>query len=222
MKISYVILPLAAVILNLSACYLYKYIPEYQDKEDTPKKISRRLFFSYAAVTLVLSLVLTAFYLMIYQENPIMQNIKTLTVMSFLYPAAYYDYRFLKIPNHIIRYAMIIRLLELIPEAVMYKRGIFTMLADEMITAAVIFLICMVCNLLIKNAVGMGDIKLMIVMGIFLGSARLITAVLVSLIVAFFLAIFLLAANKKGKKDVIPFAPSVLAGTYFAALLMGI
>jgi prepilin signal peptidase PulO-like enzyme (type II secretory pathway) len=63
---------------------------------------------------------------------------------------------------------------------------------------------------------GFGDVKLAILMGLFLG----VRNVLVALFAAFFLgaviSIVLMALRKKGLKSEIPFGPFLIAGTFIA------
>ena len=95
-------------------------------------------------------------------------------------------------------------------------------LFSEALGAVGIFVVCMFFLLMMKNSIGMGDIKLFMVMGLYLGLYSMIDAIMSSLVLAFICAVVLLLTRKKGKKDSLPFAPAVLAGTYLSVFLTGI
>lgn len=244
MKLAYVITFLAAAGFTAAGSCFYRLIPEYEaekkeekkleskengkaeeEKGEVPEKTSAAdagQVKKYSIISIVLSVIASLFYIFLYKQNDAMQTVKTLTLLAVLFPVAYFDYIFYKIPNKILKYAVIVRAAELIPEALIYKKEMAGVLIDMGITLAVLFLICMVCNLIIRGAMGMGDVKLLLVMGLYLGSAKFILAILVVLILAFFAAIYFVASGKKTKKDIMPFAPYILAGTYLAVILLGI
>lgn len=244
MKLAYVITFLAAAGFTAAGSCFYRLIPEYEAEKKEEKKIESEeageaeeekgevsektsatdagQVKKYSIISIVLSVIASLFYIFLYKQNDVMQTVKTLTLLAVLFPVAYFDYIFYKIPNKILKYAVIVRAAELIPEALIYRKEMAGVLIDMGITLAVLFLICMVCNLIIRGAMGMGDVKLLLVMGLYLGSAKFILAILVVLVLAFFAAIYFVASGKKTKKDIMPFAPYILAGTYLAVILLGI
>lgn len=244
MKLAYVITFLAAAGFTAAGSCFYRLIPEYEaekkeekkieseeageaeeEKGEVPEKTSAAdagQVKKYSIISIVLSVIASLFYIFLYKQNDAMQTVKTLTLLAVLFPVAYFDYIFYKIPNKILKYAVIVRAAELIPETLIYRKEMAGVLIDMGITLAVLFLICMVCNLIIRGAMGMGDVKLLLVMGLYLGSAKFILAILVVLVLAFFAAIYFVASGKKTKKDIMPFAPYILAGTYLAVILLGI
>lgn len=244
MKLAYVITFLAAAGFTAAGSCFYRLIPEYEAEKKEEKKIESEeageaeeekgevsektsatdagQVKKYSIISIVLSVIASLFYIFLYKQNDVMQTVKTLTLLEVLFPVAYFDYIFYKIPNKILKYAVIVRAAELIPETLIYRKEMAGVLIDMGITLAVLFLICMVCNLIIRGAMGMGDVKLLLVMGLYLGSAKFILAILVVLLLAFFAAIYFVASGKKTKKDIMPFAPYILAGTYLAVILLGI
>ena len=244
MKLAYVITFLAAAGFTAAGSCFYRLIPEYEAETKEEKKIESEeageaeeekgevsektsatdagQVKKYSIISIVLSVIASLFYIFLYKQNDVMQTVKTLTLLAVLFPVAYFDYIFYKIPNKILKYAVIVRAAELIPETLIYRKEMAGVLIDMGITLAVLFLICMVCNLIIRGAMGMGDVKLLLVMGLYLGSAKFILAILVVLLLAFFAAIYFVASGKKTKKDIMPFAPYILAGTYLAVILLGI
>lgn len=222
---------LASITITVLGSWFYTDIPKYQKQEregeSENQNIEKELIIykkpkKYIIVSITCNVIISFMYIFLYKQNLLINNIKTLTVLAILWPIAYYDYKFLKIPNHIIKYAVLIRALEAVPEIIIYKQVFLTLLLDTLITTVILFIVCFICNFISKSAIGMGDIKMLLVLGLFLGGGRTFTAMMLSLMAAFFSALYLLISGKKGKKDIIPFAPSVLAGTFLAAFVIGI
>lgn len=74
------------------------------------------------------------------------------------------------------------------------------------------------CHMISRKGIGAGDVKLMAVVGFYMGD-RIWDAAVISLILAAVWSIGLLLRKRKGWKQEIPFAPFVLAGTASAILL---
>ena len=94
-------------------------------------------------------------------------------------------------------------------------------LLSEIIAAAALFIAAVLCTLCIKNSIGYGDIKLFIVMGLLLGLTGIWSAIFLSLIVSFVVSVYFLITKKKGRKDLIPFGPALVIGTYLSVCLSG-
>ena len=94
-------------------------------------------------------------------------------------------------------------------------------LLSEVIAAGAIFLATVLCKICIKNSIGAGDIKLFLVMGLFLSLDGIWAAMLFSLVVCFFQVIFLLATKRKTRKDSIAFGPAVTIGTLLSIFMTG-
>ena len=69
-----------------------------------------------------------------------------------------------------------------------------------------------------KEALGFGDIKLGLVLGSFLGTELSLLALFLSFIFAAFMSIILLLAKEVGEDHMIPFGPSIAAGTLLTIL----
>lgn len=151
----------------------------------------------------------------------IIQNIKLLCLILIMFPIAAIDMRYQKIPNKVIIVAFIIRCIIYIPEFVVSASYGFAVLKDNMIGALIIGGFFLVLLLVFKNSIGMGDIKLFAIIGLYQGLWGAINSVFFSLVVSFVVSIFLLATRKKGRKDTISFGPSILIGTVIAICLAG-
>ena len=69
-----------------------------------------------------------------------------------------------------------------------------------------------------KEGMGGGDIKLVFVIGLFLGLKNFVQVFIVSFFVAAVVSVFLLISRIKNRKDYIPFGPFLCIGTYVTML----
>ena len=147
---------------------------------------------------------------------------RRLCVIAILWPAAVFDHREFRIPNGILLIGLILWAVILLPEMILAWDNVPGELLSGAIAAAGILVIGFLFLLLAKGSLGMGDLKLLALMGLFLGIEGLIYSLLYSLLIAFFAAVFLLITKKKKKKDHIPFAPYILLGTIACFILSGV
>lgn len=80
----------------------------------------------------------------------------------------------------------------------------------------------LLCKLVSPRAVGFGDVKLLIILGIYTGIDLAVEILIYTFAVMFIIAVALLALKKANRKTVLPFAPFLLAGTILTFLLIGI
>lgn len=223
MKASVVITLVCTIFLNIFSIYLISYQKEYEKKEEQGEKyVYKKKTKIYAGILFLLNFMLGIVLSFVYTSNSWMLNVKLLALISMLWPIGYIDYKYMKIPNKILLTGLYLRVACFIPEIIVYKKNIIKILFSEFLAAVVIFLICMLLNFIMKNAVGMGDIKLLILMALYIGDGGIIPAVIFSLVISFFVSVYFLVTGKKGRKDIIPFAPAVLTGTYLSIFLLGI
>lgn len=148
-------------------------------------------------------------------------QMKLLCLILIILPAAAVDYKIQKIPNQFILMAFILRCFFYIPECLLSSQSVILILKDNLLGAVVIGAFFLLLALVFKNSIGMGDIKLFAIMGLFQGLWGVVNSVFFSLLVSFFLSLFLLISKKKGRKDTIPFGPSIFLGTVIAIGLAG-
>jgi leader peptidase (prepilin peptidase)/N-methyltransferase len=85
-----------------------------------------------------------------------------------------------------------------------------------------LFLIAIIGLLIYKTeAMGLGDVKLFVPIGIFLGWRMVIVAFILSAIIASLMSIALMIFKGKGLRETIPFGPGIVLGT-FTTILFGI
>lgn len=69
-----------------------------------------------------------------------------------------------------------------------------------------------------QEGMGMGDVKFMAVLGLWLGIKLILLTITLSFLLGGFGGMLLLALKIKGRKDVIPFGPSIAAAAWIALL----
>ncbi len=83
-----------------------------------------------------------------------------------------------------------------------------------------LFLVALVGMLVYKTdeAMGMGDVKIFAPIGIFLGWRMTLLALLVSVVLGGVISLILILANKRNRKDAIPFGPFIVTATFVVML----
>ncbi|MFQ9516011.1 MAG: prepilin peptidase [Eubacterium sp.] len=175
----------------------------------------------YLSVMIVSCMAISGLLIIIYKDNSIIFNIKRIILICLLWIAAYYDYKYMRIPNRLILIGVVWRIIIFIFELVFERNNLFTTVKSEILAAGILVVASIICMIIIKNSIGMGDVKLFTIMGLFQGINGITYSVFLSLLVSFFVALFLLAKKKKGRKDAIPFAPCILVGTMISVFLIG-
>ena len=73
--------------------------------------------------------------------------------------------------------------------------------------------------LIMKNSIGMGDVKLLFIIALFSDFLFVFNALFYALVVAFIVSVVLLLTKKIKAKGTIAFAPFLLVGVYLAVIL---
>ena len=179
----------------------------------------RRMIF---LVIMITSLIGVAVALeLVYSSNTLVDNIKLIFLLSVLFVAANVDARQQIIPNALVLFGLVSRVVFWIIEIFVDYERFWTLFKDNLLACLIAVFFFVVGVLLIKSGIGIGDIKLMLVMCLFQGFYGVISSLFFSLFVAFVYAIFLLLLKRKGKKDSVAFAPSILVGTMASIIMTG-
>lgn len=179
----------------------------------------RELLF-VAEMTVILLGVWAALH-MLYPDNFWLVNMRLLFVASVLWPVALRDLQEHIIPNKIVAAGCVFWLFTIAIQLFVSTETVFTSFLNSVIAAAGIFGVCLLCMLIAKGSVGMGDAKLLFMMGLLQGINGLFSAVFFSLIVSFVEACVLLITKKRTRKDGMSFGPAVLVGTTISIVLAG-
>ncbi len=178
-----------------------------------------RQIVSFFLIPISLTVVMLMLYL--FYQSGIVFVLKRICLVAILWPIAISDYQEFRIPNKLILCGIICRVLILFPELVLEGELILAQLINEGIAAIGAAIICLACMVLSRGSLGMGDLKLMFMMGLLLGVEGILYSMFVSIFFSFIVAVILLLTRKKGRKDSIPFAPFILAGTIVSLILSG-
>lgn len=222
MTIENIILLISVIIINLVVFYLLTKDKGLNEiKDDGKTVVSKKFILIYSAIFIIINIAIAIFFMFMYSSNSVLFSLKRFFVLSLLWPVALIDFKTYRIPNVFILAGLSFRAILIIPELIFERTYIVGNIITELIATVAITLAAFLCSICMKNSIGYGDIKLFIVMGLLLGMNGIWGAVFMSLIVAFFVAVFVLVTRKKGRKDVVPFAPAIMIGTYISVILTG-
>lgn len=202
--IKYGVLPLALLM-----SYIQYYFIKRTDKFPKAEKKAENLYLKALPVVMLL----TAIYMIVfYKSGKLFLFWKEMAFLSILWVVAYVDYKCQLIFNEYLLMALGIRGLFLIVELFASPELAIAQLLTELIGVLCLLGFGFVMRFLSRKGMGMGDIKLLAIMPLFLGTLNAFQAVLYSMIIIFVQACVCLITHKKGRKDALPFAPAILGG----------
>ena len=113
---------LALVLTGIDFLYL-----SYATKEDDPEKqsASKKRLIIFCVLILAVLAGLGTELLLVFPQNPLIQNIRLMILLACLFSAAYIDAQKQIIPNKLVAAALVIRILLYIPELIVLKNGQF-------------------------------------------------------------------------------------------------
>lgn len=212
-------------LLLISASFLYLTHQDFAG-EKFPDKISNaakknKKVIAYLVCAFVVMIGFSVALFFIYKTNTLVANMKVITLLAILVTVTIPDIKEHIIPNKVILVGVVLRVCFAVAELITLGSGYFAILKGDLISLALVAVLFLLGVLVIKNGIGMGDIKLIMVMGLFQGITGVISSLFFSLLVSFFAAIAMLIMKKKNRKDAMAFAPSVLVGTAVSMFLTG-
>ena len=98
------------------------------------------------------------------------------------------------------------------------RPGIVPDIEHAAIGCAIGLMLFLLIVILSRGGMGLGDVKMAALMGIILGYPNVLVAIFLAIVAGGIIAIVLLAAHKKGRKQGIPFGPFLALGTMLALL----
>ena len=218
MKISScVLINIITILVNILNLYLFRYEhSKDEEKENVEHSVNKAFVVAMFMMNILLANLITYIY-----DGSVVINVKLMILVSMMWPIAYIDFKKKKIPNDILKIMLIARAIILVPELILLG-NVAHRLFSMLIATVAVLVECILCCLIVKGAIGMGDVKLFGVMALYLGLEGIWTAIFCALVVSFFIAVFSLITKKVKRKDNIPFAPAILIGTYLSIFLTGI
>lgn len=209
---------LGIILTVLSMILLYKQWTKLsQDNIKMPKWMK-----IYSIIILLSLIAIILIRQSVYEDTDVCDVARDMMIVSLLWVAAAIDKKFYKIPNGIIITGIVYWIAATIYDLFTQSEVCLGNVISELIAVSIIILVVGICLLLMKNSIGMGDLKLLLLVAAFFGLADMLTAVFLSLLVAFVASLVFLIRKTKTRQDVIPFAPFMLTGTMLAIILTGI
>ena len=182
---------------------------------------NRKGFLATASLLLtVLCAIAGTFMLLLYDDSPwIIWS--ALLLLPVLWACAYADREAMIIPNKILLIGLVMRLLLLGVMAILRPTDFLPELINSVVAGAGLLCLSLLCRFISRGAIGYGDIKLLALMGLYLGLARIWGCLLISMICGFCYSLFLLITKRATRKTEISFAPILLLGTFLSFILTG-
>jgi prepilin signal peptidase PulO-like enzyme (type II secretory pathway) len=135
-------------------------------------------------------------------------------VVMFLVFSAVFDLKYMILPDFSTVILVIIGLVLIGYELL---NGHVNLFLQNLITGIIVTLFFLFLHLITKGkGMGMGDVKLVFFIGLFLGWQKTIVTMYVAFIAGAIVGIFLMAFKKLGRKAEIPFGPFLIFGTFFS------
>lgn len=208
------------LLIYFSLLMLYRYTEN--SKEILIPKEWIKSHLKFIGLMVATNLVILIFFTAVYSDYGLMNHLRLISLIDSMFPMAYIDNEKQIIPNVFLIGALSIRGILLIPELILSPVNTVSLVGSSLLGAAIIGGFFMVLKLVFKGSIGMGDIKLFIVMGLYQGLSGALSSVTCSLFVAFFYALWLLITKRKKRKDSFSFAPMILIGTAISIIMTGI
>lgn len=220
--ISFIIPIIVAILCGISTILFIQDSNEHPCRNgiEMPANTSSKPVIIYSCIMTTVTIAIAVIFVAAFPEQNSFLILKRMILMCVIWPLAYIDYKTYRIPNTFILYGLICRAV-LIPVELMFNPLFRVDIISELIAASALFLAVLLCAVCMHGSIGAGDIKLFLVLGLFLGLEAIWSAVFMSLLISFVIVIYLLATKKKTRKDVIPFGPAIVIGVYLSVCLMG-
>lgn len=207
---------IAIVIAILGAFAGNAYINNEQNEKWYEIRMCRRtVMICLISGTGVLLALLTYYF----YNRSLIYMIQLLVLYEWLIPIAYVDWKKMIIPNKLIAAGMVLYVLMLIYFIFGTDYRITDILQYSLLGLALGFGVFILCMVLSRNSVGMGDVKLYSVLGLMLGWKGVFCVLFFSVLALSVSGIYRLATGKADKSTMIPLGPFTLIGMAISMLL---
>ena len=132
----------------------------------------------------------------------------------------YIDYKEHLIPNKIVLGMIGIRLVYMVIEVIQNKEYLKIVIMYPFLGAFIGALVMIIGMVISRKGLGMGDIKLFFVVGLYVGSQGIIPTMMYTFVISAAVGLILLALRRLKLKDVLPLAPFVFVGVLFKFILI--
>jgi leader peptidase (prepilin peptidase) / N-methyltransferase len=172
----------------------------------------KKISIQYPLLELSLGILFIAiFYLSFttFRLLPVLHMVYLFYIFSSLAAIFMYDFKHFIIPDKILFPAIII---SLVYDVIVF-RSFFDIIWAIAIGAGFFLMIFLFSN---GRAMGFGDVKLAVLMGLFLSFQQILVALFLAFFLGAIIGIILMLFQKKGFKSEIPFGPFLIMGTFIA------
>ncbi len=213
----------AVVLLLTSSCFAYLYLNRRRTQADERKSFFTWKFALEPACVIGAALIFslaTMFFCWQMNEDAFMRSFMNAQVLIYLVLLGYIDLKEKIIPNGLIGIGLIFWLVLTLIEIFVAKTPWLPLLKNCLLGGLLVGGVMFVIALIVKSALGMGDVKLFFVLGLLYGTVDTYSILLFSMIIMAVVSLILLALKKVNTKTSIPMAPFVAIG-FMLSILAG-
>lgn len=180
-------------------------------------------FLIFSVIVIVSESILVAIYTSDKSLDALPRILKWTTLYIGLWLLAKTDFKERKIPNKIILILIGMRMLFLIYEICVDIEFLNSTLIYPLLGGGIGAVILFVAMVVSRKGVGMGDVKMFFVIGLFVGSTEIIPVMFYTFLISAIVGIVLLCMRKAKLKDSVPMAPFAFLGmtVQFFMLMLG-
>ena len=131
---------------------------------------------------------------------------------------AYTDYKERRIPNRVLGAGAAIWLLLMAMALFTDREEAVSLLQRSIVGALIAGGAFLLCYIIVRGRIGAGDVKMAALMGLYLGSTRIATALVAGVVISAVYSVVMILARKLTVKDGLPMAPFLFLGTIIALL----
>lgn len=205
--ILYISLALSAVSGITGSVYLRAYLKQKEEK------YTRTQAAVYIAITAVLFCAMGLMPLFLLEDDmTYYEMIRAQTAVLGLYFPAIIDWKYKVIPNKYLLVLLGVTLLELSIEALWSSSTVGLTLFNSLLGSGICGTMFLITNLVSHNSLGMGDVKLMYVLGLLTGLDDALGGLFWALLFSLVTGVVLMIAKKAKLKSKIPMCPFFFFG----------
>lgn len=220
-KLWYTLIALIIIVVSVGVLYLYLTSREKEKKslkEFFAITINKK-FLILSASMLCIS-IFTYIYSFFVMDASFLKAFMNAEIASWLLVLGYIDLKEKIIPNQLILSGIvfwaILSIIEICLSQTTWQQVLFFSLIGAGVCGGILFIIA----LIVKSALGMGDVKMFFVIGLLYGLSNTYSIMLFSILIMAIVSIALLIAKKVTRKTAVPMAPFVAFG-FLINVLMG-
>lgn len=148
-----------------------------------------------------------------------MKTYKDVVLVCFMFYIAMIDYKFKLIPSLLIRIMFVVRVAFLLIEIMVYSEYGMQLFISAIGGLVMSFIVMILGYFISRKSLGMGDVRLLTLVGFYLGSSAIYAEMLLAFFLSAIVGLILIALKKMKMRDVMPFAPYVAISVLVVVLV---